>query len=75
MSKLIVKFDVYNDGKFWCGRSFNEDIFTQGSTLDELMENIKEAVGLYFDDIAQKGEELKIITISELEVPSIAKTT
>jgi predicted RNase H-like HicB family nuclease len=72
---MIIKFDVYNDGKFWCGRSFSEDIFTQGLTLDELVENIKEAVSLHFEELTQKGEELKIITISELEVPSIAKTT
>jgi predicted RNase H-like HicB family nuclease len=72
VTKLIVKFDVYFDGKFWCGRSFNDDIFTQGTTLDELMENIKEAVSLHFEDATRKGEELKVITISELEVSPIA---
>jgi predicted RNase H-like HicB family nuclease len=72
---MIIKFDIYNDGKYWCARAFGHDIFTQGKTLDELMENVKEAVSLYFEDLSQKGEEIKIIAISEFEVPSFAKAT
>jgi len=45
---MLVKIEVYNDGEFWCARGINEDIFTQGETLDELIENIKEAVALHF---------------------------
>jgi predicted RNase H-like HicB family nuclease len=47
----MVKIEAYYDGEFWCARGIGEDIFTQGETLDELMENIKEAVALHFDGI------------------------
>ena len=46
---LLVKFEIYNDGEYWCARGIGVDIFTQGKTLDELMENIKEAVEVHFD--------------------------
>jgi predicted RNase H-like HicB family nuclease len=45
-----LKFEVYNDGEFFCARCFVADIFTQGKVLDELYHNIKEALNLYFED-------------------------
>ena len=45
---MLVKFETYFDGEFWCARGIGADIFTQGKTLDKLMENIKEAVALHF---------------------------
>lgn len=47
---MIVKIEAYHDGEFWCARGIGEDIFTQGETLDELIENIKEAVALHFEE-------------------------
>ena len=47
----LVKVDIYQDEeRMWCARGIGEDIFTQGKTLDELMENIKEAVELHFEE-------------------------
>jgi predicted RNase H-like HicB family nuclease len=48
---MLVKIEAYHDGEFWCARGIGEDIFTQGETLDELIENIKEAVALHFDEV------------------------
>ena len=47
---MFVKFEIYNDGKYWCARGIGEDIFTQGKTLDELMKSLKEAVEIHFED-------------------------
>lgn len=47
---MLVKIDAYFDGEFWCARGINEDIFTQGETMDELVANIREAVALHFED-------------------------
>ncbi len=44
---MLVKFEIYNNGKYWCARGIGEDIFTQGKTLDELMNNVKEAVEVH----------------------------
>lgn len=70
---MLVKFEIYNDGEYWCARGIGVDIFTQGKTLDELMENIKEAVEAHYGELLEKGEDIKILSISEIEVHSTAK--
>ena len=45
--KRSVKADIYFDGKFWCARCLDVDVFTQGKTLDKLVKNLKEAVHLH----------------------------
>ena len=72
---MLVKFETYNDGKYWCARGIGVDIFTQGKTLDELMKNIKEAVEVHYEEVLDKGEDIKILSISETEVHSLAKVT
>jgi len=70
---MLVKFEIYNDGEYWCARGIGVDIFTQGKTLDELMENIKEAVEAHYGELLEKGENIRILSISEIEVHSTAK--
>ncbi len=71
--EMLVKFDVYNDGEMWCAKGVGEDIFTQGKTLDELQENMREAVEAHFGDVLEKGEEIRVISVSEFEVGPRAK--
>ena len=75
MIQLLVKFEVYFDGEYWCARGIGVGIFTQGKTLDELTENIKEATSLHFEDILETGEKLNILSISEFEVQPPAKAS
>jgi len=70
---MLVKFEIYKDGKFWCARGIGADIFTQGKTMDELMKNIGEVTLLHFEDDLEDDESIKIITISETEVGGLAK--
>ena len=62
---MLVKIDIYFDGEYWCARGIGEDIFTQGKTLDELHDNIKEAVTVHFGDTS---EPITILTISEVKL-------
>ena len=55
---MLVKIEVYHDGEFWCARGLGEDIFTQGKSLDELMDNIEEATSLHLEEILETGEGL-----------------
>ncbi len=71
---MLVKVETYYDGEFWCARGIGEDIFTQGENLDELMGNIKEAVALHWDESLQRGEDLHILVLSEVEIKSVSKT-
>lgn len=59
---MLVKIGVYFDGEFWCARGIGEDIFTHGKSLDELNQNIREAVAVHFGDT---DEPITILTLSE----------
>ncbi len=65
---MLVKVEAYHDGRFWCGRGIGADFFTQGKTLDELMQNVKEAASLHFENALKGGETLNLLLISEAEV-------
>ncbi len=60
----MVKMEAYSDGEMWCARGIGEDIFMQGRTSDELLENIKEAVALHFEE---SGERPEILVLSEIK--------
>ena len=65
---MLVKVEAYYDGEYWCGRGIGADFFTQGETLDDLLENVKEVALLHFEDQLEKGEALSILLLSEAEV-------
>jgi len=62
---VLVKIETYFDGEFWCARGMGEDIFTQAKTLDELHQNIKEAVAVHYGDT---DEPITILTLSEVKL-------
>lgn len=64
---MLVKIETYFDGEYWCARGIGEDIFTQGRNLDELHQNIKEAVTVHFAD---SNEPITILTLSEVKLES-----
>ena len=47
---MQVIFEIYHDEKYWCARGLGVDIFTQGRSLNQLMENIEESVKLHYED-------------------------
>ncbi len=67
---MLVKIEIYFDGEVWCARGIGEDIFTQGNTLDELHQNIKEAVSVHYGEI---DDSITILTLSEVRLAD-AKT-
>jgi uridine kinase len=70
---MLIKIETYFDGRHWCARGLNEDIFTQGKTYEELLKNIKKAVALHFEDRIKKEKKLEILIMSEMEINSVAK--
>jgi hypothetical protein len=67
---MLVKFEIYFDGKYWCARGIGEDIFTQAKTLDKLMKNINGAALSRHEDQLFNGEELQILSIIESHINS-----
>jgi predicted RNase H-like HicB family nuclease len=71
---MLVKFEVYHDGEFWCARGIGQDIFTQGKTVDEVYANIREAVGAHFDN-GGGPPEIDILVVSEMKLPNVPAAT
>ncbi|MBF0555864.1 MAG: type II toxin-antitoxin system HicB family antitoxin [Nitrospirae bacterium] len=65
---MIVKIETYFDGDYWCARGTKDDIFTQGKTYDVLLDNIKEAVSLHFENELESGKSLEVLIMSEMEI-------
>ncbi len=69
---MLVKIETYFDGEFWCARGIGEDIFTQGDTLDDLYQNIKEAVSIHYGETV---EPITILTLSEVKLANAKAST
>ena len=61
----MIKAEIYFDGKYYCARTLDIDVFTQGKTLDEVMKNLREAVSLHLE--GENLPESSILTMMELE--------
>lgn len=57
--KRIIQFHIYKGDKYYIAEGVDLSIVTQGKTLDELAENIKEAIELHLE-----GENLTDFDIS-----------
>jgi len=66
---MLAKFETYFDGEDWCARGIGADIFTQGTTLDELMDNTREAAELHFEDVLRQGERVHLLVLFEFVLP------
>jgi predicted RNase H-like HicB family nuclease len=66
---MLAKFETYFDGEDWCARGIGTDVFTQGTTLDELMDNTREAAELHFEDVLRQGERVHLLVLFEFVLP------
>ncbi len=44
------KYIIYKEGKYFVSQCLNVDISSFGETTDEAIENLKEALELYYED-------------------------
>ena len=56
--KKIIQFRIYRGEKYYVAECVDLPIVTQGKTLDEVVENIGEAISLHLED--EDLEELEI---------------
>ena len=61
----MIKAEIYFDGEYYCARTLDMDVFTQGKTIDEVMKNLREAVDLHLED--EKLLETSVLTMMELK--------
>ena len=56
--KRIIQFRIYRGERYYVAECIDLPIVTQGKTLDEVVENIKEAINLHLED--ENLEDLEI---------------
>lgn len=56
------KYIIYKEGDYYVSQCLNVDVSSFGSNVQEAIDNLKEAVELYFDD---NGEADSFLYISE----------
>lgn len=62
MKKLKLQSIVWKEGKYYISQCLNVDISSFGKTKNEALENLFEAVNLYFEDF-------KKVEVSEVKNP------
>jgi predicted RNase H-like HicB family nuclease len=69
--KSILQFNVFQEDGVYTADGGNVPIVTEGATFEELQENIRDAVALYFkgDDPVSLGFERAPAILTNFEVP------
>lgn len=72
--KKVINFNISKGEKYYIAQSADVPVVTQGQTLDELAENINEAVALYLEDenAADYGLDAHPAVVANVELPSLA---
>ena len=72
--KNIIQFSISKGEKYYIAHANDFPIFTQGKTLDELIENIKEATHLHFsnEDLSESGLNDDPSLLVNFEIPQYA---
>jgi predicted RNase H-like HicB family nuclease len=58
-----IKYVVYKEGKYFVSQCLNVDVSSFGKTIQEAIDNLNEALALYFEEPS-----------SDIEVPVINET-
>ncbi|OGM92636.1 hypothetical protein A2333_00310 [Candidatus Wolfebacteria bacterium RIFOXYB2_FULL_49_7] len=64
MRKIDLKIAIWKEGKYYVAQCLNVDISSFGKTKKEALENLDEALALYFEDA--KAEK-----VSKIEKPEL----
>ncbi len=72
--KTIVQFTIQKGNKYYTAHANDFPIFTQAETLDELVENIREATDLHFRDenLSESGLVSRPSLFVNFEIPQYA---
>ena len=66
--KLNLKYAVWKEGKYFVSQCLNVDVSSFGETRKEALENLEEALELYFEDVkapkVTKIERVQVVSSS-----------
>ena len=63
-----IKYIVYRDGDYFVSQCLNVDVSSFGNTVEEAIQNIHEALELYFED---NNGKLKYIPVEEALIDTL----
>jgi len=66
--KINLQNLVWKEGEYYVARCMNVEVSSFGKTRKEALENLEEALELYFEDIP-------VINIIKIERPQVIKTS
>ena len=68
MKKIVLQYVVWKEGKYYVAQCLNIDISSFGKSKEDALNNLDEALSLYFEDAEhnniQKVEYPEIVPIS-----------
>lgn len=66
----IIKAEIYYEGGYYCAKTMDIDVFTQGKTYDEAIQNLREAVALHIEDETDTFETMptSIFAMTEIAI-------
>ncbi len=64
MRKINLKNVVWKEGKYYVSQCLNVDISSFGKTKKEALDNLNEALVLYFEDV-------KVPNVTKIEQPEV----
>jgi len=65
-----MKYVIYKEGNYYVSQCLNVDVASFGSSIQEAIDNLREAVELYFEDSSPQENYLPVsgILVGELAV-------
>lgn len=69
MNKIDLQYVTWQEGKYFVSQCLNVDVSSFWKTRDQSIQNLNEAVALYFEDIENKNK------YNVLKNPQILETT
>lgn len=57
-----IKYVVYKEGKYFVSQCLNVDVSSFGKTIQEAIDNLNEALALYFEE---PGSDVEVPVINE----------
>ena len=52
---ISLKYIIYKEGDYYVSQCINVDVSSFGNTVEEALNNLKEALELYFEDNKETG--------------------
>lgn len=68
MRKIDLKNVVWKEGKYYVSRCLNVEVSSFGTTKKETLDNLKEALDLYFEDVS-------VPKLTHIERPDVVPLT